>query len=76
MPQQLEQSLQVPETPCPLTEAELSEFVKQIPPLETIVCIMQLLICMRELQNLGINTITIYIHEHIIDHSIIAIGLH
>ena len=47
--------LEEPATPCPLTEAELSEFVKQIPPLETIVCIMQL-ICMRELQNLGINT--------------------
>jgi hypothetical protein len=34
VPQQLEQSVQVPETPCPLTEAELSEFVKQIPPLD------------------------------------------
>ena len=35
MPQQLEQSVQVPATPCPLTEAELSEFVEHIPPLET-----------------------------------------
>ena len=34
--QQLDQSaVQVPATPSPLTEAEFSEFVEQIPPLET-----------------------------------------